>query len=571
MNEKQQKLGVVTGIIVAGIIAYANSFSGPFIFDDKPTILANPNITHLWPLTKVLTTPPLTTVRGRPVVSLTLAVNYAISGYEVWSYHVFNLLIHILAGLMLYVIVRRTLLCERLKERFGNYATILAAAAAAIWLIHPIQTQSVTYIVQRAESLVGLFFLLTLYSAIRVMQSGRSVGWQGLSIICCVLGMATKELMVTVPVLILLYDRTFVAGTFRGAMRQRWGLYAWLAATWVILGALMWTNPHSDQTEGFTIEASFYYAINQGIVILRYLRLSVWPVGLCLDYGWPLETSWSRTGPPLLAILSLLAVTIWGVVRNRSWSYPAAWFFAVLAPTSSFMPLWHPIYEHRIYLSLAGLAVLVVLGGYILLEHLAKRFSLTTRFGHRAGFSLALAVIAVLILLTLLRNNDYRSSESIWRAALKVSPFNGGAYLGLGAALAAKGEYEEAIRCYQQAVIYEPQNVDAYYNLGNACDKLGRHDEAIAAFKEALKLRPDYTEAYNNLGVVYGEAGRYEEAVKTFKQVIANQPDSAEAYCNLGMVYGQLGQWKDAIEACKNAIRIRPDYVGRTTAWVYLI
>jgi tetratricopeptide (TPR) repeat protein len=551
MSERQQKIWVVVGVVVAGMIAYANSFGGSFIFDDKPTILANPNIRHLWPLTKVLTTPPYTTVRGRPVVSLTVALNYAVSGYEVWSYHIFNLVIHILAGLMLYVIVRRTLLCDRLKDRFGNYATILAGAAAAIWLVHPIQTQSVTYIVQRAESLMGLFYLFTLYSAIRVMQSGRSAGWLVLSIVCCALGMATKEAMATAPVLVLLYDRTFFTGTFRGSLRQRWGLYAGMAATWVILGVLMWTNPHTDQTEGFTIVASLYYAMNQGIVILRYLRLAVWPVGLCIDYGWPLETNWMRLSPPLLAILSLLAITIWGVVRNRSWSYPAAWFFAVLAPTSSFMPLWHPIYEHRIYLSLAGVAVLAVIGGYALIERAAKRFTVIERFGRLTGFLLAAVVVGVFTLLTLLRNNDYRSSESIWRSALRVSPFNAGAYNGLGVALAAQGRDIEAMECYLRTVYIDPCYVDGYYNLGNAYNRLGRYEEAIEAYKTAIEKHSGYIEAYHNLSMVYCQLGRWQDAAEACKSAIRVRPDYVEAHYGLGLCYIALGEKVLALEEYK--------------------
>ena len=560
MNERQQRTWVVIGLVVAGIIAYANSFGGPFIFDDEPSIPENPNILHLWPLTKAMSAPEYTTISGRPIVSLSLALNYAVSGYSVWSYHAFNLLIHILAGLVLYVIVRRTLLSEKLRDRFSKHATMLAGLIAMIWLVHPLQTESVTYIIQRAESLMGLFFLLTLYCTIMAIQPGRPVGWYVLSIICCGLGMATKEVMVSAPVLVLLYDRAFAAGTFRGALRKRWGLYLGLAATWSVLGILVLSFPVSEQGTEFNLKAVLNYMLNQGLAILRYLQLTVWPKGLCLNYCWPVDTDLVRLGPPLLVILCLLAVTVWGGIRNFVWSYPAVWFFGVLALTS-IAPLWAVAFEHRMYLSLAGPIALIVLAGYILLEYLAVRFFFIGRYAYQTGVVLTAAVIIVFILLTLQRNKDYRSSESIWRATLKIAPINPTAYSYLGAALAEQGRYDEAIDCYRWAVYIEPRRYTAYYSLGNVYDKLGRLEEAIKAFKEAIKLKSNYAKAYNRLGIIYGKLNRNEEAMNAFKEAIKIDPNRAEIYCNLGLMYGNLGQWKDAAEACRIAIQNRPDYI----------
>ena len=210
-------------VVAAGLLAYHNSFTGPFIFDDLPSIPENPTIRHLWPIWQPLS-PPQTggiTVEGRPVINLSLAINYALGGYDVRGYHVLNLTIHILAGLTLFGVVRRTLLQPRLRERFGGVANELALAVAVLWTVHPLQTESVTYIVQRAESLMGLFYLLTLYCFIRSVESPRPRVWCGLCLTACAVGMASKEVMASAPLLVMLYDRAFISGSFREAWRRR--------------------------------------------------------------------------------------------------------------------------------------------------------------------------------------------------------------------------------------------------------------------------------------------------------------------------------------------------------------
>ena len=190
---KGQKL-IPLLVIVAGLLAYHNSFTGPFIFDDTFSIKENPTIRHLWPIWQSLSPPHRggLAVEGRPVINLSVAINYALGGYAVWGYHAFNLMVHILAGLTLFGLVRRTLVQPRLRERFGSVANELALATAVLWVVHPLQTESVTYIIQRAESIMGLFYLLTLYCFVRGVESRRRGLWSGLSVTACALGMASK-------------------------------------------------------------------------------------------------------------------------------------------------------------------------------------------------------------------------------------------------------------------------------------------------------------------------------------------------------------------------------------------
>jgi len=550
VNHWVLRIGLPTALIVVGAAVYANSFSGAFVFDDEESVLENPNILHLWPISKAMLSPPQYTVAGRPMASLSLAVNYAISGYEAWSYHLFNLAVHILAGLTLFGIICRTLLCERLRERFGKHSAVLGWAAATIWLVHPIQTESVTYIVQRTESMMGLFYLLTLYSAIRAMESDKLLIWSAVSVICCGLGMGTKEAMVTAPVMVLLYDRAFFAGSFIAAFRRRWGLYAGLAATWVVLLVLIHTAPRS-QTAGFAFGyRPLEYAMNQCRVIIRYLRLSFWPRGLCLDYSWPVVKDFGRLWPFAAVVAAMVAAAIWGLIRNKAWSYPAAWFFVVLAPTSSFIPVMDVIFEHRMYLPLAGVVVPAVLAGYVLFERWSAR---------RLMAALAAIVIVALGWGTFLRNSDYRSGESIWRKALEVVPYNVRAYYNLGLAMQNQGRFGEAIKNYNQAIRLNPDYYRAYYNLGHLMQSGGRLKEAVGYYQRAIAIKPDLADAYCNLGSAFLSMGRFDEAISEYHKALSIQPNDAETYNNLGLAFIRLGRFDEAERQLRKALEITPD------------
>ncbi|MES2693227.1 MAG: hypothetical protein V4773_07115, partial [Verrucomicrobiota bacterium] len=255
---------LVAGVLVAAVLgAYANTLRAPFVYDDTLAIPENPTIRKLWPLSAVLL-PQIeggVTVAGRPVLNLSLALNYALSGTDVWSYHVSNILIHAGASLLLFGIVRRTLARREhttatttaavMAEATagGSDATTpgrLAFAIAALWALHPLHTQAVTYTVQRAESLMGFFYLLTLYAFVRGLDeqaAGRQPRrWWALSVGACALGMGTKEVMATAPLLVALYDRTFAAKSFVAAWRERKGIHLALVATWLVLAALLWST-----------------------------------------------------------------------------------------------------------------------------------------------------------------------------------------------------------------------------------------------------------------------------------------------------------------------------------------
>ena len=590
------KTPVATALLVlAGLAAYHNCFSGPFIYDDAPAILDNPTIRHLWPLWGPLFPAHgegLTT-EGRPILNLSLALNYAISGTQVWSYHALNLAIHLLAGLALFGIVRRTV------QRYRPEAALFIAwATALLWIVHPLQTEAVTYVIQRAESLMGLFFLLTVYGFVRWTEgadaadppSGKK-GWAIVSVLACLLGIATKEVTATAPILVLLFDRTFVAGSFAGAWRRRWAYYIALFATWVPLAALVAsTGGNRSGSAGFGTGISWWaYALTQFPAIITYLRLTVWPHPLIFEYG-TLWVSGEEAWPYAVAVLALLGGSAWLLFSPRArqrWGlggrmvgFAGAWFFTILAPTSLTPGTTQMIVEHRMYLPLAALTLLAA-GG---VEAVCRRGRTVV------GLSLAVALAWA----TAERNRIYRSELSIWTdtvarrpensrahgnladalisagqigagmaefgVALRLNPADAVANNNYGIALAAAGRGDEAIGRFQQAVRSKPRYARAHYNLGNSLVRAGRYEEAIAAYRAAIGLQPDYAEAENNLGNALMHQGLLPEAIAHFQTALQQEPDYPEAAYDLANALAQAGQGRAAIARFEQALRLRPDY-----------
>jgi tetratricopeptide (TPR) repeat protein len=486
------------------------------------------------------------TVEGRPLINLSLAINYALGGYNVWGYHALNLTVHILAGLTLLGIVRRTLLQPPLRERFGTAADELALATAVLWTVHPLQTESVTYIIQRAESIMGLFYLLTLYCFIRGVESPTPRLWYGLSVAACALGMASKEVMVSAPLMVLLYDRAFLSESFREAWRRRRPVYLALASTWIVLGVVLLSAgilTYASMTAR-RIDRWQYLATQPG-VILSYLRLSVWPSPLILARPWPFATTWMSILPSTVVVVIVLMASAWVWRRNRVWGFAGAWFFLILAPSSSFIPLPDPMYEHRMYLPLAIVICLVVTGLYALL-------------GRRSWVLFALMAIG-LGAFTWRRNQDYRTELGIWQDALAKCPNNPRAHDAVGVILWRAGRVPEAMEHWEQSLRIAPDYAPAQRNLGIALGRAGRIQEAIKYLEQAVRVRPDDVEAHYNLGVMLAHLGRIPEAMEHWEQLLRLDPDDADAHYNLGVALEQAGRVQQAIGHYEQALRLKPD------------
>jgi protein O-mannosyl-transferase len=544
-------------IALAAIVCYHNSFAGALVFDDHMGIITNQNIRRLWPIWA----PMLDSVR--PIAAWSFAVNNALGGINTWGYHAMNLAIHLAAALALFGIVRRTLSSGRLAARFAPAAWGLALAVAVLWLVHPLQTQSVTYIYQRYESLMGLFVLLTLYSFIRAQDFSRPNRWYIASAACCLLAMTTKEVAAVTPLLVLWYDRAMVASSWREIVRRRWAYYAGLAGAWPILAALMLGQAHNFADAGVLVVKNvspWQYAVSQPGVIAHYLQLCFWPTSLCIDYGWPVAASAVAIIPPLLLIVALLTLTIWAIFRRSEWSFLGAWFFLILAPTSSVFPIRDLAFEHRMYLPLAAVVAGVVVGGWVAGQWLFGRGTTRASVLPILGGVLVACGAVTFGVLALQRNEDYRSELTLWQDTVAKAPNNERAHGNLAMRLVACGRIDEGIAHYRKALEIKPDFLHIHNDFGLALSKCGRFEEAIPHHEMVLQSHPTNPEAHNGLGVALSGLGRIDEAVVQFQKAIEVKPDYAEAHYNLGLAFAGYRQLDEAMAQYQKALRIDPEY-----------
>jgi protein O-mannosyl-transferase len=532
-------------VVLGAVLSYLSSFSGVFVYDDAFAIVQNPTIRRVGSSLTVL--PGGLPVSGRPLVNFSLALNYAWSGEAPWSYHAVNLAIHVLAALTLGGIVRRTLALPRYVARFGAGAGFVGAAAALLWAVHPLQTESVTYVAQRAESLAGLFYLLTLYAAIRgVGDTTHATRWKVLAWLACLCGMASKEVMVSAPFIVLLYDRTFVAGSFHAAWRERGRFYLGLAATWILLGYLVAQTGGRGGTAGFTTIATWSsYVLAQAAAIVRYLTLAIWPHPLVFDYGTEPFAGATVISLCAIAIAILLVFTAVGLWRGSPWGFLGAWFFALLAPSSSIVPVLSEIAaEHRMYSPLAAVLVAFTLG----LHAVAARWVLIV----------ALIPAIALGWVTSRRNQVYHSELALWADTVAKRPGNARAHFNLGNLLLAHGRVAESIAEFEAAVRIRPGFAAGHANLADAFFRAGRLPQAAAEAELALRLEPNLAEAHATLANVRFREGKVAAALPAYEEAVRLKSSDAVLRSNLGAALSQLGRLTEAAAQYEEAIRLNP-------------
>ncbi|MCD6365048.1 MAG: tetratricopeptide repeat protein [Planctomycetes bacterium] len=518
-------------LAAVGAGVYANSMSGPFIYDDHFSIVVNEHIRNLWPLSSAMSAEPNTPVAGRPVIALSLALNYALGGLDVRGYHLVNISVHVLCSLVLFALIRRTLLTPALGARFGEIATPMALACSLIWMVHPLVSECVNYITQRTESIMGLFYLLTMYCAILAGDVRGRRWWSVAAVISCALGMASKGVMMTAPLMVMLYDLAFRNEPVGRVIRGRWRLYAALAGTWIILVFLMYPS-RRPATVGFGHGVGpLDYARVQSVMIGDYLRLAIWPHPLVLDYGRMKSSAPAAANLYRYGVLVLLAGSLLAFLRRRAVGFAGVWFFLILGPTSSFVPILSEVgAERRMYLPLAGLVVAALTSAYTLAAWAVRRLwarkgeATNDKITKRTACLVAVLLATALALATVRRNEDYRSEESIWRTAVEARPRNERAQTSLGAALLSAGKTNEALPRLREAVGVDPAYCEAHYYLGRALEAKGRFSEAIGHYHIALEDENRRANVHTRFGAIAAMRGKYDEAMRHFNRAIALDP-----------------------------------------------
>ncbi len=574
-------------IVLAGLVTYGNSLSGPFVFDDINNIIYNSRIREWWRLDAVLFPAAHSSVAGRPLVNFSLAVNYALGGLDVRGYHAWNIAVHILCALVIFGVVRRTLELPSLRATFGPNAVGLAFGTALLWVLHPLNSEAVDYVIQRTESMMALFCLLTLYASIRALESRAAVWWSTAAVTSCALGMACKESMAVAPVLVVAYDSTYVFGPVKGltrAIANRWRLYVGLAASWLLLVALIWSGPRSN-TAGFSNEdgvSAWVYLLNQTMMVTQYLRQSVWPRWLVVNYGLPRQLTLGEITPYALFVVILLALTVIGLIVKPRLGFLGAWFFITLAPTSSVVPIATEVgAERRMYLPLISVVLLAVVGALLSWRLVERYVSRHARVGARSARYLGTALLAIVaigcLVRTVARNREYASSRSLLRAAVEGWPTAENEVL-LAKVLLGEGAHEEGIALLRTALPLAPR---VHFNLGVELLNDGKLDEGLAHLQTVIAVwmsppagylpselpsRADVISAREIVGRTLSTERRWSESAEQFRQILTLDPSNAEAHRLLaGSMFAQQA-FEEAIPHYRAYLSVKStdaDAVGR--------
>ncbi len=560
-------------IALAALFAYANAFHGEFVFDDDPEIVTQRlirNLDHfLWSGEAYRAYP------NRVLVYFTFALNYARGGLDTTGYHAVNILVHLGTALLVYALALLSFRTPHLRRSaLAPWGAPVALVAALLFVTHPLQTQAVTYVVQRLTSLATFFYVLAvvLYARWRLARDGgRASGIGGGALYAAILvsalaAMKSKEIALTLPVMIGVYELAFFAGPWR---RRLAGLVPILATLAVIPASTFGLHKSLGELLSDVADVRLHtelsrldYLRTQLTVVVRYLGLLLVPVGQNLDYDYPVSRSFLELRVALSALLLLalgaLALAAWGgpVGRwtrrafdpaSRLVAFGLVWFFVALSVESSVIPIADVIFEHRVYLPSVGVFIAAASLGALAAHRLAPA---------RAATATLAAGILVSVLLgaaTLARNEVWATELTLWTDVVAKSPRKSRSRDNLGLALAHRQREAEAIVQFREAVRLDPRNVRAWNNLGVALVKIGRRAESAAALVAALQVDPEHPEALYNLGRLYLDEGRYDDAAELFQRAIRRRRDYAEAYANLGVAWNQLGRHAETIRLLEEA------------------
>jgi len=515
----------LAGVLLIGalVLLYRGTLHGPFLFDDIPSILENQNIESLTPLSRALDAEDGNGADRRPLVALSLALNYAAGGREPHGYHVVNLALHALAALALFGLIRQTVLL--MSERDTDVRPTAAAARATgigfalalPWAVHPIHTSTLHMVINRNELMVGLFAFLTLYGAARSFRTTRPGPWVAVAVAACLLGATSKEVIASIPLVVLLYDQTLRSRDLGTTLRKGRVLYSGLALSWLAL-ALLATTGTRGESAGFGLPGfgALDYLLTQTGALLHYLALTFWPATLAFDYsGWPIPDGMRDCWAQGLTVLGLLALAVVGWKRGSIAGLLGLSCFLVLSPSSSFIPLSGALVaEHRMYIPAAGL---IAAAGCLIGRGIER---LGPGRASAAGYLLAFTVAGMLAARTVVRNRDFESARTLWGATVDVRPGNGRAWNSYGMALRSEGLIPAARSAYERALVIDPRHYRALVNLGNI-HFVGRDWEAARPlYERALARKGPESDPHYYLGVIAVNQGNPRAGVDHLRRAV---------------------------------------------------
>ncbi|MFC1528854.1 tetratricopeptide repeat protein [Candidatus Latescibacterota bacterium] len=548
-------------ICVLALIIYSNTVNNSFHFDDLSSITENTAIRNVRDVKTIWN------YRNRRFIAYySFALNYHFNRFDVFGYHVVNITIHILASFMAWWLALLTLSTPVMcRENISRYKNLIALGCGLIFVSHPLQTQAVTYIVQRLASLATLFYLasLCLYLRARMAkQSHTAILLFAGSAITALLGIFTKEIVFTLPFSILLYEIYFFRTGDRGILEIVKNKKFWIYSIpfllfLLILPALLSFDPSRvlgsvpSQRHLDPPLTNAIYSMTQFRVFVTYIKLLFLPIHQNVDYDFPASLSFFEvsTMGGFLFLIALFVIALRLYSNYRLVSFGIVWFF-LTSSVEAIKPLGNVIFEHRLYLPMFGFSLVLIGALYHILWKKNKH----------AVIAIVLALVLCNSFLTYRRNRVWKDDFTLWNDTIKKSPEKARPYSALGFAYNAVKKYDEAIRSYRKALSINPDYSQAYYNLGNTFSGLGKNEEAIASYREAIRVKPNYPEAYCNLGNSLSSLGRFDEAIVQFQNALKIDPEHTKTYFNLGNTLSSLGRLDEAVVEYRNALRTNPNY-----------
>jgi len=544
-------------IFVLALAAYVNSFDGEYHYDDIHQVVKNTGIRDPANIPRFFTSGRLGTylmsMKGyRPFVYSSFAVNYAVSGECVWSYHLFNFLSHCLDALLVFILVYMVLGTAGRREASGTALFVSLAFA-----LHPIQTSAVSYISGRAVPMMTFFYLagFICFLRFRAASGGRSGAYicAAAAPVMYFMGLLTKETAVSLPAVMLVYDLVFTIRRedYKARKRGTWLYYlpflAGLAVFIVIRRSVAGYLTLADKPYG-----GWEYLLSEARALLMYVRLLVFPVNQNFDYNMFPAESFGAWQAVAFAAVSIAAVALYRLrTRNPAVTFFGAWFLLTVTPESSVIPISDIAVEYRLYLPSIGFiaAMALLVSGYF-----------KTR-SYR--YVPAVALLVFFGCLTLNRNAVMATEHGLWQDVVRKSPGSARAHLNLGIAFANEKRYKDAVSEFGLALTVEPRflyryDVLIYNNLGLSCQRMGRAADAEAWFMKALTRQPKYREANINLAMLYTDEGRYDDALGYLGRVLSIDPGNAPAHYRTAVVLSRMGRVADAQKEMELAYRYAP-------------
>ncbi|HVZ49832.1 MAG TPA: tetratricopeptide repeat protein [Gemmatimonadaceae bacterium] len=566
-------------IAVVACATYAVALGAPFFFDDIDSTVENTSIVRLWPLVTDSGDPGVfnrlraSPVAGRPLVNLSLAVNRHFGGLDPFGYHVFNLAVHVLTALLLFLVVRRTLQLPALAATFGDATNGLALAAATLFAAHPLLTESVEYVTQRTELLSACCYLTATYAALRYWTAAEARGrarWMAAATLAAIAGAACKEMIVTLPATLLLFEWTFFRRSVRDIWKESRGLYAGIGLSWLVLLALNYDAPRGTSA-GFRADAPIVaWWLTQAKVQWIYLKLVLWPAPLAVHYDLPLLRTAREAWPWLLAVLATTTGTVALLRRRAAAGFALGAVITILSPTIVVPMMTEIVAESRMYLPMAVIVPAVVVGGYALLTRLAADGGAWPR---QAGTLIAVVLVVAAGVAGARHLALYNDEMALWKDTIASQPNDPLAHYNLGTAYGDRDQLDAAIAEFETALRLDPGYGDAHFNLAVALGDAGRPGDAIPHFAAALRVRDDDANDHLMFGLTLAKAGRLDDAIAQLRRAIALDPANIAAYQGLADAEVQANRPDSAAAVTERAIRVarergQMDVAARASDWL---